>query len=363
MKITFLLPDAGLTGGTRVVATYADRLQKRGHEVTVVSFPMAPPPLKQRIKAILKGHIFAKRKKSASHFDGLAIPHRIINRYRPLTDRDVPDADVVIATWWETAEWAMKLSASKGAKAYFLQHYEIFDYMPKERVMATWRLPLHKITISKWLVDTAKDIFGDDDVSLVPNSVDTKQFNAPPRQKQQQPTVGLMYSRVYWKGCDISLKAFDLSLESVPNLRLVAFGFESPSSDLPLPPGSRFVLQPPQNQIKDFYSSCDVWLCGSWSEGFCLPLLEAMACRCPVVSTEIGGPLDFVVNGVNGYMAPVGNSEELSRRIVQVCQSSDEQWKAMSDAAYATAVRYTWDDATDRFEAALTKAIAKSRTV
>jgi glycosyltransferase involved in cell wall biosynthesis len=73
--------------------------------------------------------------------------------------------------------------------------------------------------------------------------------------------------------------------------------------------------------------------------------------------------LDFVVNGVNGYMAPVGNSEELSRRIVQVCQSSDEQWKAMSDAAYATAVRYTWDDATDRFEAALTKAIAKSRTV
>jgi hypothetical protein len=62
-------------------------------------------------------------------------------------------------------------------------------------------------------------------------------------------------------------------------------------------------------------------------------------------------------------MAPVGNSEQLSQRIVEVCQSSDAQWKAMSDAAYATATSYTWDDATDRFEAALAKAVKKSRAV
>jgi hypothetical protein len=47
----------------------------------------------------------------------------------------------VIATWWETAEWVDRLSVSKGKKVYFIQHYEAFDYLPKERVEATWRLP------------------------------------------------------------------------------------------------------------------------------------------------------------------------------------------------------------------------------
>ena len=33
----------------------------------------------------------------------------------------------------------------------------------------------------------------------------------------------------------------------------------------------------------------------------------------------------------------------------------DNLWRAMSDAALATATRYTWDDATNLFEAAITK--------
>ncbi|HEY9598179.1 MAG TPA: glycosyltransferase family 1 protein, partial [Cyanophyceae cyanobacterium] len=39
MKITFVLPFAGLSGGIRVVAIYAERLRKRGHDVLVVSLP------------------------------------------------------------------------------------------------------------------------------------------------------------------------------------------------------------------------------------------------------------------------------------------------------------------------------------
>ena len=72
----------------------------------------------------------------------------------------------------------------KGAKAFFIQHYEAFEGLPKERVDAVWRLPFHKITISKWLVQLAADRFGDHDVSLVFNSVDTTQFHAPPRRRQ-----------------------------------------------------------------------------------------------------------------------------------------------------------------------------------
>ena len=58
-----------------------------------------------------------------SHFDYVGVPVHVLDRYRPVMDCDVPDGDVVIATWWETAEWVVELSSRKGAKAYFIQHY------------------------------------------------------------------------------------------------------------------------------------------------------------------------------------------------------------------------------------------------
>ena len=39
----------------------------------------------------------------------------------------------------------------------------------------------------------------------------------------------------------------------------------------------------------------------------------------------------------------------------------DDRWRAMSDVAHDTASRYSWDDAADRFEAALIRAVERSR--
>lgn len=47
---------------------------------------------------------------------------------------------------------------------------------------------------------------------------------------------------------------------------------------LPLPPGTEYNKEPRQDQLKEFYRKCDAWLFSSSSEGFGLPILEAMAC-------------------------------------------------------------------------------------
>ena len=213
MKITFVLPTLSLTGGIRVVSIFAERLRKLGHSVLVISLPHPQPSMRQQVKSLLRGRGWISPPENEfSFFDNLAVEHKIIHRYRPVEDKDVPDADIVIATWWETAEWVAKLSPSKGAKAYFIQGHEVFDYLPKDRVEATWMLPMHKITISEWLVNLAREKYGDSQVSLAPPSVDTKQFYACPRNKQSVPTVGIIYSTIYWKGTDIALKAFSLAI-------------------------------------------------------------------------------------------------------------------------------------------------------
>jgi len=143
----------------------------------------------------------------------------------------------------------------------------------------------------------------------------------------------------------------------MPGLRVIAFGAEPVADTLPLPAITTFHYRPQQSHIPGLYASCDVWLCGSYSEGFHLPPLEAMACRCPVVSTSVGGPIDIIDAGKNGFLVPVGKAETLADRLFDVLSLNEAAWRAMSDAAVATATRYTWDDATNLFEGALADVI------
>lgn len=357
MKITFVMADGfNFSGGTRVIATYARFLRDRGHEVSVVGCPIRAPGWREQLRGVIKGKGWQSTpKRRPSHFDNLGVPYSIVDRFRPIVDSDLPDADVVIATWWETAEWVAGLSAAKGAKVYFVQHHEVFDYLPTDRVAASYSLPLHKIAVAQWLVDVMRTQYNDPYASLVPNSVDLKQFNAPPRGKQSTPTVGVVYSAAHWKGCDISFEAFKRAAERVPNLRLLAFG-HNPIPALPLPAGTEYVTDPSQNQLATLYARCDAWLFASRSEGFGLPPLEAMACRTPVIGTPAGAAPELLADGA-GLLVKPEDPEDMARAIEQICALSEAEWQQMSDKAYARAIGYTWDDATTLFEAALQTAI------
>ena len=343
MRITFVLERADLSGGVRVVVEHAKQLQQRGHTVVVAYMPWPPQTWRSRVKTMVGvGH-----SPSPSHLDGSGVPHKQIES---ITDDQIPDGDAVIATWWRTADPVVKLSSSKGSKFHLIQHYETWGGPPVQ-VDAVWRLPLKRIVISRWLADLAAQKFGEKNVPVVFNGVDHRQFNAPPRGKQSVPTVGMLYSATPFKGGDVALAAFEMVRLAIPNVKLIAFGTCPLVDQLPLPAGAEYIRNPPQYELAGFYSSCDVWLCGSRTEGFHLPPLEAMACRCPVVSTRVGGPVDIISDGVDGFLAD--DAAGLASRIKQVLGLSDPSWRELSQAAFATAGRYSWQDAGARLEQVL----------
>ena len=137
MRITFVLPFAGHTGGVRVVATYARILHERGHRVTVVSLPYER---KMGRKEKLKSYFGIGKEAPpipTTLLDFLGERHVRLEEARPVLDSDVPDSDVIVATWWETAHWVSKLSSEKGIKFYLIQGYEVFPHLPAERVIET----------------------------------------------------------------------------------------------------------------------------------------------------------------------------------------------------------------------------------
>ena len=118
MKITLFVGRPDLGGGARVISIYAERLARRGHDVTVIARPLRKLTLKERLRLAIKGgERPAETVYSPSYFDNENFRFQLLDSYRPATAADVPDADVVIATWWETAEWVATFPASKDRKS------------------------------------------------------------------------------------------------------------------------------------------------------------------------------------------------------------------------------------------------------
>ncbi|HUO07672.1 MAG TPA: glycosyltransferase family 4 protein [Phycisphaerae bacterium] len=360
MRITFLLPPESLSGGMRVVATYARLLAGRGHEVIAVQPRHARRSIRETWRSLKReGHWPADPDRGPSHFDGIIVRpgagtfRRIKLAYAgAIRAEDVPEGDVVIATWWETAEWLAEFAASKGAKVYFIQHHEVHMWgQPAKRVNATWRLPMKKIVIAPWLAELARQ-FGDEDVAIVPNALDAGLFFAAERGKQAVPTVGFLYSRVGFKGSDLAIEAIKMARREVPGLRVVCFGEEEPLPEVPLPEGAEFYLKPRQEEIREIYAACDAWLFASRVEGFGLPILEAMACRTPVIGTGAGAAPELIGRG-GGRLVGMGGAREMAEALVEVLRMPEGEWREMSRVAHETATGYSWEEAVEKFEAAL----------
>lgn len=347
-----------MSGGIRVVTIYAEALVRAGHEVTLVSLPYPAIPLRRKIKSFVTGKGWLETPVIPSYLDDMDLDHRVVEKYRPIVESDVPDADVVIATWWETAEWVNALSPAKGEKVYFVQGHEVFPFCPIDRVMATYKMPLHKITISQWLADLMRVEYGDADVDLVPNSVDHQQFFSTPRAKQPRPTIGFLYHETPLKGLDVTLEVISALEKKYPTLRVISFGSFAPTGLFPLPASVEFHLAPDQEHIRDLYTQCDVWLASSRSEGFNLTAMEAMACRTPVVSTRTGWPME-AISSKNGVLADIDDTDALTAGVEHLLNLDDSQWRTVSEAAFETVASSSWEKSATLFEAALGKAIGK----
>jgi glycosyltransferase involved in cell wall biosynthesis len=362
VRITFILPVANMSGGTKVVAIYATELARRGHTVCVFSAAQQRLSLVRKTKRWVRGGGWvSEQMRQRSHLDGLDLDHRVIGPGRPIVDGDVPDADVVVATWWETAEWVNALSRQKGAKAYFVQHHEVFPYLPVERCHATYRLKFHKIVVADWLRRVMKAEYQDDVVDLVPNSVDRSVFFSALRGKQPLPTVGFLYAPAESKGLDLTLAAIARIRQQVPGLRILSFGDRPPVPGMSLIRGTEYSVLPSLDEIRNIYSSCDVWITASRSEGFNLPAMEAMACRTPVVSTKTGWPEEVIKSEWNGVLVDIGDVDGLVRAIEWVLARSEEDWVRLSAKAYETVANSSWDNSATLFEEALKHACERAR--
>jgi len=73
-----------------------------------------------------------------------------------------------------------------------------------------------------------------------------------------------------------------------------------------------------------FMAKASVFVLSSAWEGFGNVIVEALACGCPVVSTDCGGPREILDNGRYGRLVPSGDPEALAKAILETLNDPDK---------------------------------------
>lgn len=350
LSITFVLPGAGTApaGGYKVVYEYANGLVRRGHRVAIVHpaiLPIGEFTALQYGKGAIR-YIQRTIDKSYRPTDWFQVDPRVQLLWKPaLHARHIPDGDIIVATAWPTAEWVAKYPATKGNKFYLLQSQETWGG-PEDRVMATWRLPLHKIVIAQWLRSIAEEM--GEHSTYIPNGMDFNAFGVDvDPQKRDSHRMMMLYHGESWKGSADGLTAMQLAKKQIPGLEADIFGV--PPAPEGLPQWIRYHQKPPQTTLRQLYNSAAIFLSPSLIEGWPLPPAEAMMSGCAVAATDIGGHREYCIHEQTALLSPPQDPDTMAENLLSLLQDHEKRTR-LAGTGNEYIQQFTWERAVNTME-------------
>jgi glycosyltransferase involved in cell wall biosynthesis len=174
-------------------------------------------------------------------------------------------------------------------------------------------------------------------VVLFPWGVDLRHFtplaSPDPRVRAGWQQCFTLLSTRSWEplyGVDLIARAFVEAAKACPELRLfmLSTGSQGPLLREILERGGvidqvTFAGQVPLAQLPGCYTSADIYLSASHSDGSSVSLLEAMACGRPALVSNIPGNREWVVPGENGWLFPDRDVDALAQGMVRAVREKE----------------------------------------
>jgi len=147
-----------------------------------------------------------------------------------------------------------------------------------------------------------------------------REFNIP----TDAPVVGFTGRLTRDKGISELYEAHRVLRNEFPAVRLMLVGDYEEGDKLPLATRQSIEVDPSVirtgfvSNFSDFYHVFDVVAFPSHREGFPNTILEAHASGKPVVAARATGTVDAIVDGVSGFLVPVGNVKALAEKLAKL---------------------------------------------
>lgn len=331
-SLSFYIPNLTVGGAEQVTINVVNGLFRRGHDVELV----LSHPYGKLQSEIDSGVPVVALGESRVPFAGI-LAH--IPRLVTYLEETQPDALISQVTHANVVCLLAGRLADADTTMVPTEH-NAFDVEPPESLKSTLlrRLAVHTlptadelIAVSQGVADSlvTKTGVGNDDVHVLHNPIDVSAI----RERATEPVehewiedddldVVLFVGRLHpQKDLETWLRAFERVHQSNPDTRAVIAGQGPLQDDLSATAarlGIANVVSVPgyvDNPYR-FMDQASVFLLSSRFEGLPTVLIEAMACGCPVVSTDCpSGPSEILGDDTYGRLVPVGDEQRIAAAV------------------------------------------------
>ncbi len=147
------------------------------------------------------------------------------------------------------------------------------------------------------------------------------------------------------KGAVYILNAVNRLYNEIKDYQFIAFGDYPPDK---VPKYIEFHHKATTSNLKKMFSESKIFVLPSLVEGFSLTVLEAMAAKCAVISTDCGGTNEYIIDKGNALLTPIKDSIGLEKSILKLSKN-EELTKKLAENGQITAKKYSYDNMYKQF--------------
>lgn len=151
----------------------------------------------------------------------------------------------------------------------------------------------------------------------------------------------------YLKGVDILIRAFNMISEEFPDYGLKVVGWCPEGRDYyqRLTQGNQKIdlCDPVYYQdIIPIMANCSLYVLASRTEAMGRVLIEAMACRKPIIASNVGGVYSIIKDGCNGLLFEKENVHDLAEKMRRLLSCPDD-----AESLAANGIQYVQENLTE----------------
>jgi glycosyltransferase involved in cell wall biosynthesis len=368
MKILLVInvsldPNAGASG---VTLKLGEAYEKLGHDVYYYSNDNLPLRPSGKLASILFPYNVARHIRDLSEKIGLDVVHSSSNNawiWGVLFCRLRLDQRPLLITQSHGLEHTM--------------HEQILEEAKQGKLKLSWKYPLYNGSVLLWQVAKSFRVadccfmlnqydagmvkgrmgVAAEKVMVFPNAIPDEfvglPFEAFSPEADRLPGIAFVGSYVDRKGIQYGVPVLNNLMQRYPTLRASFLGtgcaVEPVLNDFNPAVRDRVTVVPSfdKSELPHLLKDSHILLFPSLSEGFPLAVPEAMACGLAPIVTDIPGPTEIVVNGVNGLVVPPRDQIQLEQAMVQLIDDR-ACLQRLRVAAYEAVQDYTWSKVAQR---------------
>lgn len=325
LKICYVIPDAFVCGGNRIVAIHCNKLAERGYDVSIALVN----PYKHKTNWLEE--IAGKDVKIYGLYSNYA---------------DLENLNVIVATYYRTVFNIKEIETKLPdycEKYYFVQQLEnrmVDAVFEKYAALYTYSLTDFNIfTEARWIQRELAKLGRDS--TLVPNAQELPP-NIKTIKRPSKPVVLIEGNLAWRKGVLKGLEALDgidctkWLLTNSPRKECTGFGFDKVFS--------RVSWKDALSVIK----TADVLLKPSYLEGSPTPHMEAMGLGTALVSTNCSGVSEYCVDEYNCLLAKVGNIDDMNSKVRRVLLDDELRQKLVANGLKTAESFSSWEPSIDK---------------